>query len=260
MPTHGSVILQSTLLKTAANLAAQVTELWSPHHLTTKEIDWQSVVEFAVCGVLQAEIGWHWQNFLEEILPTYDVKSKVTTRDDKMDDHDHEQEHDFENEKHYHSQREKQSRPTYWFNIAVKLFMDQTVGSYAMNMIFLLCTMVARVPSLDVLIAQLSAGIWPLILNAWKVWPACALVNFLWVPVDWRVLVARWLDAGADWGTDGECPTVVERSLGSCANIGYRPGYIQVGYLLWLIPGIKTTIEVVVQPVIETRIQPLNGS
>ncbi|RDW84215.1 Mpv17/PMP22 family protein [Aspergillus mulundensis] len=185
MPTHASVILQSTLLKTAANLAAQIAELWSRHRLSSKRIDWQSVAEFAVCGVIQAEIGWHWQNFLEDILPTYDMRT--STKNDEYD-YDDESDYEYQNEKLHRLQR--QSRLTYWFNILVKLVMDQTIGSYAMNIVFLLCTLVARVPSVNVLVARLSSGIWPLILNAWKVWPACSLVNFLWVPVDWRVLVA----------------------------------------------------------------------
>ncbi|KAL4757487.1 Mpv17/PMP22 family protein [Aspergillus foveolatus] len=137
MPSHGSVILQSTQLKTAANLT------------------------FAVCGVIQAEMGWHWHNFLEDAFPTSQPEPP----------------NDYEKQTH-------RERKEYWLHIFLKLMLDQTAGSFAMNTVSIICTTAARVSSLNTL---------------GKIWPAASLANFLWVPVDWRVLVSSCV--GFAWNT-----------------------------------------------------------
>ncbi|KAL4772336.1 hypothetical protein BDW60DRAFT_216696 [Aspergillus nidulans var. acristatus] len=167
MPNRGSVILQSTLLKTAANLMVQVAKIWSHNESALQGVEWLSVAEFAVCGVIQAEIGWHWHNFLEDAFPTSQPEAP----------------NDYEKQNH-------RGRKEYWLHIFFKLMLDQTAGSFAMNTVFIICTTAARVSSLNTLGVELDKRIWPLVLDAWKIWPAAALANFLWVPVDWRVLVS----------------------------------------------------------------------
>ncbi|KAL4986021.1 hypothetical protein BDW68DRAFT_189206 [Aspergillus falconensis] len=169
MPSHGNVILQSTLLKTAANLAAQVAKIWSHNDSALRGIDWLSVAEFAVCGIVQAEMGWHWHNFLEDTFPTSQPEPQ----------------NDYEGEK-----QKYQERKEYWLHIFLKLMLDQTAGSFTINTVFIICTTAARVSSVNMLGMELDERIWPLLLDAWKIWPAAALVNFLWVPVGWRVLVS----------------------------------------------------------------------
>ncbi|KAL4744984.1 hypothetical protein BDW72DRAFT_208571 [Aspergillus terricola var. indicus] len=168
MPSHGNVILQSTLLKTAANLTVQVAKIWGRDDSALQDIEWLSVAEFAVCGVLQAEIGWHWHNFLENTFPT----SQPAPPND------------------YEEKQKHQERKEYWLHIFLKLMLDQTAGSFAMNTVFIICTTAARVSSLNALGIELDKRIWPLILDVWKIWPAAALASFLWVPVGWRVLVS----------------------------------------------------------------------
>ncbi|KAL4812952.1 hypothetical protein BDW67DRAFT_178310 [Aspergillus spinulosporus] len=168
MPSHGNVILQSTLLKTAANLTVQVAKIWRRHDFAFQDIEWLPVAEFAVCGVIQAEIGWHWHNFLEDTF--------FTSQPEPPND--------------YEEKRKQLDRKDYWLYIFLKLMLDQTVGSFAMNTVFIISTTAARVSSLNTLGMELDKRIWPLILDAWKIWPTAALANFLWVPVDWRVLVS----------------------------------------------------------------------
>lgn len=167
MPSHGSVILQSTLLKTAANLTVQGAKIWRHNGSALQCIDWLSVAEFAVCGVIQAEIGWHWHNFLEDAFSTSQPEPP----------------NDYE-------KQIRRERKEYWLHIFIKLMLDQTAGSLMMNTVFIICTTAARVSSLNTLGVELDRRIWPLVLDAWKIWPAASLANFLWVPVDWRVLVS----------------------------------------------------------------------
>lgn len=158
MPVQTKVILQSALLKSAANLTAQAA------NSSLSAIDWQSVAEFAIFGLIQAHLNCHWQRFLEDTFPTLSPA------------------------------RDKQST-TAWHNVLLKLVLDQTVGLFLMNTVFLVCTSAVR-PSNTSLVVEVNRRIWPLILKAWKIWPACALVNFLWVPVESRVLVASCVGFG----------------------------------------------------------------
>ncbi|KAL4735234.1 hypothetical protein BDV11DRAFT_212183 [Aspergillus similis] len=154
MPSHGNVILQSTLLKTAANLTVQAAKIWSHNDSAIQGIEWLSVAEFAVCGVIQAEIGWHWHNFLEDTFPSQP-----------------------EPPNEYEEKQKHQERKEYWLHIFLKLMLDQTAG-------------IRDEHGLHHLHLRRAGRIWSLVLDAWKIWPAAALANFLRVPVDWRVLVS----------------------------------------------------------------------
>lgn len=159
MPVQTKVILQSALLKSAANLTAQAASS------SLSAIDWQSVAEFAIFGLVQAHLNCHWQRFLEDAFPTFSPSRATPSR-------------------------------TAWHNVLLKLALDQTVGLFLMNSVFLVCTNAVRLSSPSLALEEVNRRIWPLIRSAWKIWPACALVNFLWVPVESRVLVASCVGFG----------------------------------------------------------------
>lgn len=160
MSVQTKVVLQSALLKSAANLTAQAAN----SKLTA--IDWQSVAEFAIFGLIQAHLNCHWQRFLENTFPTLSPRAPDKTP------------------------------RTAWHNVLFKLAIDQTAGLFLMNTVFLVCTSAVRLSNTSQVVAEVNRRIWPLIRNAWKIWPACALVNFLWVPVESRVLVASCVGFG----------------------------------------------------------------
>ncbi|KAL2844344.1 hypothetical protein BJY01DRAFT_248173 [Aspergillus pseudoustus] len=165
-------VLQSSLLKAAANLTAQLSRLYTDPSADAV-INWQSVAEFAIFGLIQAHLNCHWQQFLEDTFPTHRrTRSSTATG-------------------------EKAEKPI-WCNVFAKMLLDQTLGLFMMNTIFLICTnAVVHVSSHPALIfAEVNTRIWTLIRNAWKIWPACALINFLWVPVESRVLVASCVGFG----------------------------------------------------------------
>ncbi|KAE8159196.1 hypothetical protein BDV40DRAFT_314784 [Aspergillus tamarii] len=170
MSRHTKSIVQSAILKSAANLTAQLFHYSA--NATAPTLDWKAVIEFAIFGLIQAQVNCHWQEFLEGLFPSYSACAQPAERTTA-------------------SQRNIQ-----WRNIFYKILLDQTIGLFLMNTIFLVCTHFKQSRSASVLMAEVNRKIWPLILNAWKVWPACSLCNFIWVPVESRVLVASCVGFG----------------------------------------------------------------
>ncbi|CEL04965.1 hypothetical protein ASPCAL06087 [Aspergillus calidoustus] len=172
MKGHTRVVLQSSLLKSAANLTAQLSRQYTDP-AADAVINWQSVAEFAMFGLIQAHLNCHWQQFLEDSFPTHRRTKSLTATGEKAE------------------------KPI-WRNVFAKLLLDQTLGLLVMNTIFLICTnpVVHFSTRPALILAEVNARIWTLIRNAWKIWPACALGNFLWVPVESRVLVASCVGFG----------------------------------------------------------------
>ncbi|KNG83832.1 peroxisomal membrane protein 2, pxmp2 [Aspergillus nomiae NRRL 13137] len=166
MARYTKAIVQSAILKSAANLTAQLFRYST--NPTAQPLDWKAVVEFAIFGLIQAQVNCHWQEFLEDVFPSYSAADKTTALQETIQ----------------------------WRNIVYKIILDQTIGLFIMNTIFLVCTNFTRLTSASVLLAEVNRKVWPLIVNAWKVWPACSLCNFLWVPVESRVFVASCVGFG----------------------------------------------------------------
>ncbi|KAE8140178.1 hypothetical protein BDV38DRAFT_269198 [Aspergillus pseudotamarii] len=170
MSRHTKTIVQSAILKSAANLTAQLFRYST--NATAPPPDWKAVIEFAVFGLIQAQVNCHWQEFLEDSFPSYLASAPAA------------------------DEATAAQKIIQWRNIVYKILLDQTIGLFFMNTIFLLCTNFKKSESASVLVAEVNRKIWPLIMNAWKVWPACSLCNFIWVPVESRVLVASCVGFG----------------------------------------------------------------
>lgn len=170
MSRHTKTVVQSAILKSAANLTAQLFRYST--NPTAPPLDWNAVFEFAIFGLIQAQVNCHWQEFLEDSFPSYSTFAKPA------------------------DQTTAPKKIIQWRNIIYKIFLDQTIGLLLMNTIFLVCTNFKQSGNASVLVAEVNRKIWPLIVNAWKVWPACSLCNFLWVPVESRVLVASCVGFG----------------------------------------------------------------
>ncbi|CAG8056280.1 unnamed protein product [Penicillium salamii] len=161
MPSLLAVIIQSAFLKAAANTTAQVLSQRGIE--ASVPIDWNRVLEFAVFGVISAPLISLWQQFLDEIFPTqYEVKS---------------------------SSEKAKSLPLHWGNILLKLLLDQTIRLFVTNVAFIVCTSATRLQSIQLILREIEARIWSVLKAGWRIWPAMALINFLWVPWQWRVVV-----------------------------------------------------------------------
>lgn len=168
MPSVIAAAIQSAVLKAAANLTAQVAASYKTRG--PKPLDWQSVVEFAIFGLIQAQINLLWQQFLEDSFPTRKHGSSVSKPD--------------------------QEARINWLHIFIKLILDQTLGQFIMNTTFLVCTNIARVDSSSQVVDVVRGKVWRIIQTGWRIWPAVSLCNFIWVPVEYRVVVASCVGFG----------------------------------------------------------------
>lgn len=168
-------IVQSALLKVGANLTAQVAARWTQDGLSSLDPDWQRVAEFAVFGVIQAHMNYYWQHALEDAFPTRDQSTKRDGHGNKSSVH---------------------NGGIKWLNVISKLILDQTVGLFIMNTAFLVCMNAARLQDANLVLQVVRADIIRIIRAAWKIWPFVSVINFLWVPVESRVLVASCVGFG----------------------------------------------------------------
>lgn len=161
MPSLITVVVQSALLKAIANTTAQI--LSQRGSSAPVLIDWNRVLEFAVFGIISAPLISLWQQFLEETLPSQNEIEPKTTRG--------------------------KASPLNWSNIILKLALDQTIGLFITNIAFIVCTTAPRLESGHLILLEVDTRIWGIMRAGWKIWPAMALINFIWVPWQWRVVV-----------------------------------------------------------------------
>jgi protein Mpv17 len=211
MPTLLSVAIQNTFIKASANLTAQLAAQW--HSDNPPPLDRQRILEFAAFGFVGALVGFKWHGFLEDTFPTREagsglprivIVSPVT--------HTHDKDiplqpikgnsnvpgavADASSDLPVGGRAPPPGPGIRWRNVWAKLVADQTVGLSFMITIFLFITNVARQPSLGDVLAVIHAKLFGLVLAGWHIWPAVAIVNFLWVPVRWRVLVGSVVGFG----------------------------------------------------------------
>ncbi|PLB49921.1 hypothetical protein P170DRAFT_354961 [Aspergillus steynii IBT 23096] len=175
MPSLMVVTIQSAILKAAANITAQTLSQWGAEEPT--ELDWARVAEFAVFGLVSAPLVCFWQRALEESFPT---QNGVVSNP------------------HAQSTARKKDQPhrLNWRNVLLKLFLDQTIGLFFINVIFITCTTGARLQSTSLIAREIEMKIVGILKAGWRIWPPVALINFLWVPWQWRVVVTSVVGFG----------------------------------------------------------------
>jgi hypothetical protein len=192
MPSITTVAVQSAILKAAANLTAQTLTRWNTQ--SSSPFDWARVAEFAAFGIVSAPLASAWQRLLEDRFPSQqqhrhalDEQSRSTVAQNQE-----------KSTSHTRPPPPPQSPPSRlnWANILIKLLLDQTVGQFLINVTFLICTNGARIQSWSLLVEEIRARIFGIVWASWTLWPWVALVNFIWVPVQWRVLVASLVGFG----------------------------------------------------------------
>ncbi|EXJ87772.1 hypothetical protein A1O1_04699 [Capronia coronata CBS 617.96] len=189
MPSLTTVTIQSALLKSAANLTAQVAARWNSPAAAGTPVDWTRVAEFAVFGLVQAPIVSMWQVFLEDNFPSQRAsgqrQGRVTTTQPGEAAQSEQPTKDI-----------KKTTNLNWANILTKLVVDQTIGQLIMALTFLVCTRGARLGGLAPLREEIRTQILGIVWASWKIWPWVALINFIWIPVEWRVVVASVVGFG----------------------------------------------------------------
>lgn len=180
-----SVTGQSALLKATANFVVQVMSNWDS--ATPKPVDWTCVAEFTVFGIVSTPLASMWLQILENNFPSR-RKPVLKNFDAKQANGESE---NLENR----GEKESQS-DLIWINIFWKLLLDQTIGRFVINTTFLICCYGARVGNSYLLMQEIQRRSWSLFAASWKIWPWVAMVNFIWIPMSWRVLVASFVGFG----------------------------------------------------------------
>ncbi|EXJ59762.1 hypothetical protein A1O7_03909 [Cladophialophora yegresii CBS 114405] len=184
MPSITTVAVQSAILKAAANLTAQTLTQWNTQPSSASPYDWARVAEFAAFGIVSAPLASAWQRLLEDRFPSQQQHQRRSTTQESVADKDE------------IANSTKTTAQLSWENILIKLLLDQTIGQFLINLTFLICTNGARIESWSSLAGMIQARIFGIIWASWKLWPWVALVNFIWVPLQWRVLVGSLVGFG----------------------------------------------------------------
>ncbi|KAL4974555.1 hypothetical protein BDW66DRAFT_152726 [Aspergillus desertorum] len=95
--------------------------------------------------VIQADIGWRWQNSPKDTFPISQPEPP----------------NDYESEK-----QKPRLRKENWLPISPELMLHQTAGPSTTNTVFIICTTAARVSSVNTLGMKLDEWIGPLVLEA----------------------------------------------------------------------------------------------
>jgi protein Mpv17 len=186
MPSVLSVAVQSAVLKAAANLTAQTVTQWNTRSHAT--YDWHRVADFAVFGILSAPLASVWQRLLEDNYPSQQQTG--------VDERTNGKSNGSAGTSVKWSVKATTQTQLIWRNILIKLLLDQTIGQFLINVTFLICTNSSRIRHMEQLLSIVRTRIFGIIWASWKLWPWVALVNFIWVPVQWRVLVASLVGFG----------------------------------------------------------------
>ncbi|KAK8090516.1 hypothetical protein PG994_000021 [Apiospora phragmitis] len=203
MPSMLATALQNTCIKAAANLTAQLASRWHAEG-TPEPLDKQRILEFAFFGFIGALIGYEWHHALERHFPTrtrtFKRRRPAAASDNLEKGRDPEEkpavaEANSGSCSHGSGSSSGDLKISYR-NVAAKLLLDQTVSLSLMITLFLIVTNILRLPTLALVFGVVRRKLWGLLRAGWTIWPAVGLVNFLWVPVRSRVLVASCVGFG----------------------------------------------------------------
>lgn len=193
--------VQNTCLKAAANLTAQLASRWHAEG-TPEPLDKQRVLEFAFFGFIGALIGYEWHHGLERHFPT---RTRTFKQRRPATVENLEKGRDPEEKpaapagggtgSNSHSNSSGDLKISYR-NVAAKLVLDQTISLSVMITLFLIVTNILRLPTLGLVFGVVRRKLWGLLRAGWTIWPLVGLVNFIWVPVRSRVLVASCVGFG----------------------------------------------------------------
>ncbi|KAK7927508.1 hypothetical protein PG985_004506 [Apiospora marii] len=206
MPSMLATALQNTCIKAAANLTAQLAARWHAEG-TPEPLDKQRILEFAFFGFIGALIGYEWHHALERHFPTrtrtFKQRRPAAAGDNLEKGRDPEEKPAVPESSGGNggggsgggSSSSGDLRINYR-NVAAKLVLDQTISLSLMITLFLIVTNILRLPTLALVFGVVRRKLWGLLRAGWTIWPAVGLVNFIWVPVRSRVLVASCVGFG----------------------------------------------------------------
>ncbi|KAK8166461.1 hypothetical protein IWX90DRAFT_432875 [Phyllosticta citrichinensis] len=177
-------IVASSALSATSNVLAQI--MTAQKQGQPLSFDIAAFLKFVLCTVISTPPNVLWQEYLEEQFPgtTKDKKKKPTkAKDDK-------------NEKRTADAADGGQRN--WWNVFMKLFLDQTVGAFVNIVLFVATIRALNGSGSDEIYAAIKDGMWPIYSAGLKLWPLVSVISFTVVPVDKRVVFGSVV--GVAWG------------------------------------------------------------
>ncbi|EXJ86501.1 hypothetical protein A1O3_03452 [Capronia epimyces CBS 606.96] len=165
MPTHLVITtLQAAGLSATSNVLAQ----YITAHREKKPfaIHVRPLLQFVLFTFLSCPPNILWQDFLEDKFPGY-----TSVGGERM-----------------------LHKP----NTARKFLFDQTLGAFVNTLAFVAAMAAFKGKGWRGVQREVERDLVPLMINSWKLWPLVALINFTFVPVNQRVIVASVV--GLFWG------------------------------------------------------------
>lgn len=174
MPSLLQTTINSMLIRAAANLTAQLSQ---PR---PNGIDYFRIFQFMIFGLTSAPINTQWQRFLESHFPTQKPGSNKIQQEKSEKGRD---------TTRPGSRNETSLSGISWVNIILKVLLDQTIGLPLLNVMFLIIMNIEQFNKPQLLIGIVQQRLFPILTAAWRIWPIVALTNFVFVPVESRVLL-----------------------------------------------------------------------
>ncbi|KAI1617676.1 hypothetical protein EDD37DRAFT_230123 [Exophiala viscosa] len=166
MPSYVLTTLQAAVLSGISNMLAQFIKAYReerPYRVSIRPL-----LQFVIFTILSCPPNILWQDFLEEKFPGYTYST--TTSERVLD------------------------RP----NTARKLLFDQTLGAFVNTIAFVAGMAAFKGKTAVAVRRDVERDTIPLMINGWKLWPVVALINFVFVPVNRRIIVGSFV--GLFWG------------------------------------------------------------
>ena len=163
------------LIRAAANLTAQLSQ---PR---PNGIDYFRIFQFMIFGLTSAPVNTYWQRFLESNFPTQKPGSRTKTQEEKSKKSP--------DTIRPEPQNETSLSGISWVNVILKVLLDQTIGLPVLNVIFLVIMNIEQFNNPQLLADIIQQRLFPILTAAWRIWPIVALTNFVFVPVESRVLL-----------------------------------------------------------------------
>ncbi|KAK9235046.1 hypothetical protein V1525DRAFT_19685 [Lipomyces kononenkoae] len=198
-PSIISATIQSAVLKAASSFCAQLLSQCK-RDSGTMTIDIQRIVLFAIFGIVSAPLISWWQQVLEELFPTYastDEATKTVRGSEPNEKTTQQWTISTSNAtKWANISNWGSSRKIKWYNVAIKLVLDQTIGQIVVNTTFVIIMRYQQWESATLLLRDIQSSVWTIVRASWKLWPWVALVNFLFVPPSSRVVLVSIIGFG----------------------------------------------------------------
>ena len=124
-------------------------------------------MHFVIFTIISCPPNFFWQEYLEQKFPGYTIGIEGARTLNKQ-------------------------------NTARKLLLDQTLGAAINTFAFVAAMAAFKGRDRAAVMRECRRGVWPLMVNGWKVWPLVAIFNFTFVPVQRRIIVGSMF--GLFWG------------------------------------------------------------